>query len=90
MRPEQQFATQPQYEQAAFTMSGGAPSTSGMPAYPLYGYPPLGQTDDVPVYRRPLVCFGAGATLVGLAWAYFAWWRPMKTKAAKMKKNEEP
>lgn len=85
MRPDQ-FVSPADYDQSAAFMSGGAQPTAGMPAYPLYGYPPLGQTDETPFYRRPLVCFGAGAAVVGFAWAYFAWWRPMQ---AKLKKNEE-
>lgn len=76
-----------QYAQQAFDASGGATPTAGMPAYPLYGLPPLGQTvDTVPFYRRPLVCFGAGAAVIGVAWAYFGWWKPMQ---AKLKKNDE-
>jgi hypothetical protein len=81
-----QYVQPQQYEQQASEMSGGAVPTEGMPAYPLYGLPPLGQVEAVPFYRRPLVCFGAGAAVVGAAWAYFAWWRPMQ---AKLKKNEE-
>lgn len=83
---QDQFVMPSEYEQQVVNMSGGAQPTAGMPAYPLYGLPPLGQVDETPIYRRPLVCFGAGATLVGIAWAYFAWWRPMQ---AKLKKNEE-
>lgn len=82
-----QYVQPQQYEQQASEMSGGAMPTAGMPAYPLYGLPPLGQAvDDTPIYRRPLVCFGAGAAVIGIAWAYFGWWRPMQ---AKLKKNEE-
>lgn len=83
-----QFVQPQQYAQQASEMSGGAMPTAGMPSYPLYGLPSsLGQAaDEVPFYRRPLVCFGAGAAVVGLAWAYFGWWRPMQSK---LKKNEE-
>lgn len=78
---------QQQYAQQAADMSGAMPAV-GMPAYPLYGFPPLGQVaGDTPFYRRPLVCFGAGAAVIGAAWAYFGWWRPLQ---AKMKKNEDP
>jgi hypothetical protein len=71
------------YAQQAVEMSGAMP-TAGMPAYPLYGLPPLGQTDEMPFYRRPLVCFAAGAAVVGAAWFYFGWWKPKQVK-----KNEE-
>jgi len=83
-----QYVQPQQYEQQASEMSGGAMPTDGMASYPLYGIPPLGQvaSGDVPIYRRPLVCFGAGAAVVGAVWAYFGWWRP---RQAKMKKNEE-
>lgn len=87
MRPEGPVPQQ-QYVQQAVEMSGGAMPAEGMPAYPLYGLPPgLGQTEDVPFYRRPIVCFGAGALIVGIAWAYFGWWRPNHAKP--VKKNEE-
>ena len=83
-----QFVQPEQYAEQASEMSGGATPAAGMPAYPLYGLPHhLGQAGDVtPIYRRPLVCFGAGAAVIGLAWAYFSWWRPLQ---AKLKKNEE-
>lgn len=71
---------QAQYAQYAADMSGAVP-TAGAPAYPLYGVPPLGQVaSDTPFYRRPLVCFSAGAVVVGAAWAYFGWWRPLQAK----------
>jgi hypothetical protein len=85
MQFDQQYVQPQQYAQQAAEMSG-APPVSGMPAYPLYGLPALGQAEEVPFYRRPLVCFGAGAALVGIAWAYFGWWKPMQ---AKIKKNDE-
>jgi hypothetical protein len=83
-----QFVNPEEYAAQAAEMSGGATPTSGMPAYPLYGLPAsLGQTVvDTPIYRRPLVCFSAGAVVVGLAWAYFGWWRPRQQK---VKKNSE-
>ena len=83
-----QYVDPQQYAQQAAEMSGGAMPTAGMPAYPLFGLPPLGQAvvDETPFYRRPLVCFGAGAAVVGAVWAYFGWWRP---RQAKLKKNSE-
>jgi hypothetical protein len=87
MQFDQQFVQPQQYAQQASEMSGGAMPVNGMPSYPLYGLPPLGQTaDETPFYRRPLVCFGAGAAVVGAVWAYFGWWRP---RQAKLKKNED-
>jgi len=85
-----QFVDPQQYAQQVTEMSGGAVPTSGMPSYPLYGVPPLGQAaDETPFYRRPLVCFGAGAVTVGLAWAYFGWWRPKQAKKIKKNVSEE-
>jgi hypothetical protein len=81
-----QYVQPQQYAQQASEMSGDAMPVNGMPAYPLYGLPSLGQADETPFYRRPLVCFGAGAAVVGVAWAYFGWWRP---RQAKLKKNSE-
>ena len=83
-----QFVPPQQYAQQAAEMSGAMPA-AGMPAYPLYGVPPLGQVaDETPFYRRPLVCFGAGAAVVGLVWAYFGLWRPMQAKKTKTKTEE--
>lgn len=79
-----QFVSQDEYARQAAEASGGAASAGGM-AYPLYGIPPLGQVAPEPFYRRPLVCFAAGAAVVGAAWLYFGWWKP---KQGKVKKNE--
>ena len=83
-----QFTTPAAY---AAQMSGAPGYTAGMAPYPLYG---IGQVDTpaVPFYRQPLVCFGAGATLVGALWAYFGWWRPSrknvkKNRAAKLRRE---
>lgn len=83
MNPQQFVTQEAQYASQAHTMSGGARGGAGMAPYPLYGF---GQADaEVPFYRRPLVCAGAGAAVVGALWIYFGWWRPRSAK--KQKKN---
>jgi hypothetical protein len=81
MRNLGDFVPPQQYARQAAQASGAQP-VSGMAPYPLYGIPTMGDVDTtvVPIYRRPLVCFGAGAAVVGIAWAYFGWWRPRSKK----------
>jgi len=78
------------YQQYAAQASHGAHASAGMAPYPLYGVPPMGQVEEtVPFYRRPLVCFGAGAAVVGAAWFYFAWWKPKQLRAGRVTRNNE-
>jgi len=88
MRDLGDFVPPAQYAQQAAQASGAQP-VAGMAPYPLYGLPTMGDTETaaVPVYRRPLVCFGAGAAVVGIAWAYFGWWRPRQRRT---KRNSVP
>jgi len=80
MRDLGSFIPLSQFEQQARQQSG-APGATGMAPYPLYG---LGQEEPaLPFYRRPLVCFGAGAATVGALWLYFGWWRPKQKRKAK-------
>jgi len=79
------------YQEQAAEMSE-AHASAGMAPYPLYGVPsyPMGQTtteETVPFYRQPLVCFGAGAAVVGAAWLYFAWWLPRQQREARTTRN---
>lgn len=91
-QPGAEFTTsQAQYAEAAVQASGGAAPVAGMAPYPLYGIP-LGQENssgEAPFYQRPWPMFfvGAGATaaLIGGAFAYFRWWRPMRKR---MRANE--
>lgn len=51
------------------------------PLNPARGRPMLGDAvsaaaGDVPVYKRPMVTFVAGAALVGGAWLFFDWIKP--------------
>jgi hypothetical protein len=85
-QPGAEFTTQQaQYAEAAVQASGGAAPVAGMAPYPLYGIP-LGQENasELPFYQRPWPMFfigaGATATLVGGAYAYFRWWRPMRKR----------
>lgn len=90
MRDLSDFVPPQQYAAQAAQASGAQP-VSGMAPYPLYGMPTMGETESsaVPFYRRPLVCFGAGAAVVGVAWAYFGWWRPRRSKR-QTKRNTVP
>lgn len=90
-QPGSEFTTQQaEYAAAAVQASGGAAPVAGMAPYPLYGIP-LGQEPgaESPFYQRPWPMFfiGAGATaaLIGGAFAYFRWWRPMRKR---MRANE--
>ncbi len=88
MQQEYDFAASSQFGRQAAEMSGATP-TAGMPPYPLYGVPGMGQTEEVPFYRNPIVCVGFGAAAVGAAWLYFGWWRPKQQKK-KVSRNRRP
>jgi hypothetical protein len=77
------------YQAYAARMSGAPVGNGGngmmAPPYPLYGYGPgMGQA-ETPLWKRPFVTFLVGAGLVGAAWGYFQFVRPMMAKRAKKK-----
>jgi hypothetical protein len=79
-----QYAQDQAFEQAVEHASGVSGPQPGMPAYPLYGVPPLGQTQEAPVpfYRAPLfVGVVSGAAGFGLGYLVFGKLLP------KLKKN---
>lgn len=70
------------YHAYAARMSGAPIAGPPAPPYPLYG---VGQV-ETPVWKRPFVTFLFGAGLVGAAWGYFAFVRPMIEKKKAKKK----
>jgi hypothetical protein len=88
--PQSHYAPDQAFEEAAAQASGVSGPQPGMAPYPLYGVPPLGQTEAAPVpfYRAPMVVLPVGIA-VGFGLGYLVFGKLLPSMKAKMKKNWE-
>jgi hypothetical protein len=76
--PEDYVSPGAHYGAQASEMSG-APPVAGMPPYPLYGLPTLGEEVEaaVPFYKTPIFCYAVGGVVgFGLGYLVFGILKP--------------
>lgn len=92
MQAEQFVTPEAKYAAQMDEMSGVRGAEQHMAPYPLYG---IGQTTDVvtasvPVWKKPMFCYGVGALAgLGLGWAFFGWFKPKYMKKNVKKKKAD-